>query len=157
VGSKETSFLLGPDARLAREEAPRIAGKAFGIQAVIASTATNGVIVAQGGSSQGFALYVKAGRLALAVRVNGTITSIAGREPLPAGPVEVSARVGAAGELRLAVGGATVAEGRAPAPIPRMPLDGLQVGRDDGGAVGPYRAPFAFVGKIDEVLIRIGD
>jgi len=157
VGSKERSFRLEAGARLEREEAPRIAGKAFGVRAALASTAANGVIVAQGGSSQGFALYVKGRRPALALRVNGSITSIAGPEPLPEGPVEVSARVGAAGELSLAVGGATVAEGRAPAPIPRMPLDGLQVGRDDGGAVGPYRTPFAFGGKIDEVVIRIGE
>jgi hypothetical protein len=36
-----------------------------------------------------------------------------------------------------------------------MPMDGLQVGRDEGGTVGDYKDAFAFDGKIRKVRIKI--
>jgi hypothetical protein len=38
-----------------------------------------------------------------------------------------------------------------------MPADGLQVGRDEGGAVGDWRPPFAFGGEIEEVTVKLED
>jgi hypothetical protein len=36
-----------------------------------------------------------------------------------------------------------------------MPLDGLQVGKDESGLVGDYNNTFAFDGKIKRVKIKI--
>jgi hypothetical protein len=38
-----------------------------------------------------------------------------------------------------------------------MPIDGLQVGRDEHSAVGPYQAPFAYGGRIVQAEIRLGN
>lgn len=40
-------------------------------------------------------------------------------------------------------------------PIASMPVDGLQVGADEGGAVGPYEAPNRFDGTIESVTIGL--
>ena len=37
----------------------------------------------------------------------------------------------------------------------RLPVDGLQVGRDAAGTVGDYTSPFPFKGKIGEVSITL--
>jgi|GEM_PF-4772274 len=39
--------------------------------------------------------------------------------------------------------------------ISSMPVDGLEVGADENGAVGPYRAPNRFTGKIKSVTIEL--
>jgi len=39
--------------------------------------------------------------------------------------------------------------------VKEMPMDGLQVGRDEGGKVGDYKDAFAFDGKIRKVRIKI--
>ena len=39
--------------------------------------------------------------------------------------------------------------------VKSMPVDGLQVGRDEGGTVGDYEDSFAFDGKIKQVKIKI--
>jgi hypothetical protein len=36
-----------------------------------------------------------------------------------------------------------------------MPTEGLDVGRDGGNAVGPYKSPNAFGGKIESLLIEL--
>jgi hypothetical protein len=36
-----------------------------------------------------------------------------------------------------------------------MPLDGLQVGKDESGLVGDYKNTFVFDGKIKRVKIKI--
>ena len=39
--------------------------------------------------------------------------------------------------------------------VKEMPVDGLQVGRDEGGTVGDYQDEFAFDGEIKKVKIKI--
>jgi hypothetical protein len=39
-----------------------------------------------------------------------------------------------------------------------MPIDGLDAGRDEKGAVGRYgSSPFSFDGTIDQVVMELGD
>ena len=40
-------------------------------------------------------------------------------------------------------------------PLVSQPIDGLQVGRDEKGAVGSYSVPFAFPGTIERVEITV--
>ena len=58
--------------------------------------------------------------------------------------------------MALAADGRQLASGRAPGPLVEMPIDGLEVGRDKKGAVGPYDVPNAFSGKIRSVEIELG-
>jgi hypothetical protein len=40
--------------------------------------------------------------------------------------------------------------------ITAQPADGLDVGSDEGGAVGPYKAPNKFNGTIESITIELG-
>jgi hypothetical protein len=155
-GSRKTVFHLKQGDSLPRGKAPRVAGCSFDISAVI-TDGTDGVLVSQGGQQEGYALYIKDGKPAFATRHGGKQTVVAALAKLPAGEVEISAKLSKDGTITLAIASKTVATGKASGPIENMPNDGLLVGRDENTAVGPYEAPFAYGGKISRVQIQLGD
>ena len=136
--------------------APQFVGRPIHLNATISEPAGDGVIVAQGGSTVGFSLYVKAGQLCFCVRENREATIIRSEGALPSEKFTVSADLGDKGEMKLEIDGKQVAAGKARGLIGNMPVDGLQVGRDKAGAVGDYRSPFAYKGKIEQVKIDLG-
>jgi len=152
--SKKKRFELKAGAVLPQHEAPNVAGRAFSVTAEV-QAAGDGVIVAQGGSSLGWVLYVAGGKIAAATRHRGKLTSAAASAKLPAGRVTAGLRLAKDGTLSLSVNGRPVAKAKAPGPIPAMPQDGLEVGRDEKGAVGEYAVPHAWEGKIHSVVIAI--
>jgi len=154
--SKKTSFDLKQGDELLRHQAPMVANRPFTVTATIAAKGPNGVIVAQGGSSLGYALYLKSGRLTFATRHNGKSTIVAAQGKLPSGPVSVAGRLAIDGTVTLEVAGKRVASGKAPGPIPGQPIDGLEVGADKKGTVGDYEAPNAFSGTIEKVHLKLG-
>jgi arylsulfatase len=156
VFSKETHFTLHAGDALTRQQAPFLPGKALRITAELEDPTGSGVLVAQGGSSEGYSLYLRDGRPVFALRREKQLIEIAGKEPLPAGAVQVVATLKADGTLLLLAGGKEVATGKAPGPITGMPIDGLQVGRDAAGAVGNYPGPFPFTGKLRGVTVELG-
>jgi arylsulfatase len=154
--SRETEFELGPDVALPREESPYVKGKPLAITVHIDRMAPDGVLVAQGGSSHGYALYLEEGRLSLATRHGGELTVISAGQQLPANTTTVAAALAADGTVTLAAGDEQIASGKTARPLDDMPIDGLEVGRDEKGAVGPYTMPYAFGGKIGQVKIHVG-
>ncbi len=152
--SKKRRFALKAGDALPQEQAPNVAGRAFTVTARVQATG-DGVIVAQGGSSLGYVLYVAGGKLAMATRHRGRLTAVTAPDKLPAGEVTVTGRLDKGGKLTLTVGGKEVASVKAPGPISTMPADGLEVGRDENGAVGDYAVPNALKGAIRSVTIEI--
>ena len=138
---------------LSPADAPRIAGRPLIVSAEIEPESPNGVIVAQGGSANGFSLYLEDGKLAFGVRVARRLTVVKASEPLPHGHFEVEARLAPDGHLALSVAGKAVAEGQAPGIIAVQPARGFSVGRDNGN-VGDYTRPNAFLGKIEKVNLH---
>ncbi|WZP00938.1 sulfatase-like hydrolase/transferase [Isosphaeraceae bacterium EP7] len=154
--STERRFDLKAGARLGRANAPAVAGRAFAVGAKFATTpeSGDGVLIAQGANSHGYALYLKDGTPRFVVRTPAGSFEIAGN-PLPAGPHDARARVDDQGTLSLEVDGKPAAS-----PVPgkllaRMPADGLEVGLDAGGPVGPYESPYSYAGTIESVVIEI--
>jgi hypothetical protein len=139
---------------LAGPQAPKVAGKAIEVSAEVDQAGTSGVIVSQGGAAQGYAVYLKDGKLAFAVRENKELTTIVAKEPLGNGHVTVQATIHDDGALALLVDGKSVAEGKASGPIPSQPKAGLFVGKSGNGAVGEYETPDAFSGKISNVNVK---
>ena len=135
-------------------QAPDVAGKALEISADIQPTGTSGVIVTQGGVAQGYALYLKDGRLAFAVRESRELTTIAAREPLGTGHFLVRATLGQDGAMALGVDGKQVAEGKAAGPIAQQPRAGFSVGKAQGRPVGDFDAPGTFAGNISDVRVQ---
>lgn len=139
---------------LNQADAPQIAGKAFAVSAEIEPAAANGVIVAHGAGTRGYAFYVEDGRLAFAVRSQGELTAIRAKDALGRGRAKVEAQLAADGRIKLLVDGQTVGEGKVAGLIPMQPGDGFSVGQDANGAVGSYAAPNPFTGKIENVRVR---
>lgn len=157
VGSKAMVFDLQRDNDLPREQAPRIAGRNIHITAKLGAQHGDGVIVAQGGVQEGYALYVKDGRLEVATRSGGKMTVVTAPDTLAAGPVTVMALLAKDGTCTLQVAGNTVVSGKMPQSLQVMPVDGLQVGRDLKGLVGRYENANRFDGIIESVRIELKD
>jgi hypothetical protein len=84
----------------------------------------------------------------------GQPTSITSTEVV-SGAHTAIARLASDGTLNLAIDGKQVAQGKAPGPITTMPVDGLAVGFDDAGLVGPYAENNQFRGSIESVQIKL--
>lgn len=94
-------------------------------QLVIPASGASGVILAQGGQSSGWSLYVKEGKPKFAYNYLGGVTTIEADEQLAAGPVTLvydfafdGGRPGAGGTGTLSINGKTVATGRMERTIP---------------------------------------
>ncbi|MCW1885010.1 sulfatase-like hydrolase/transferase [Luteolibacter flavescens] len=138
---------------LSAENSPDIAGKGFTIAAQIEGEPKDGVILAHGGTSRGYALHLARGKLVLSVRDGGELSSVVGTEPVAAGSRKVEATVAADGQVKLAVDGQPAGEGKLASIVTRAPGQGLTVGNDGGAAVGEYAAPHAYEGKVTNATV----
>jgi arylsulfatase len=149
---------------------PPVLNKSFSITAdiEIPESGAEGMIYTHGGLTGGLGIYLRDGKANfvynyLAIDRN-TITS----EPLPKGKVKLSmnfAYQGKPGErgkpasVVITANGKKVGEGKIPKTVPlQFSLgEGVDVGMDSGSAVDfTYKLPFAFTGKIDKVVVELG-
>lgn len=152
-GSPVQGSLKSGDA-LENDASPQVAEHALSISAQIDSTAPKGVIIAQGGGGNGYALYVQDGKLAFAVRVKRKLTVVTATKALDAGAHQVAAQLAADGKVTLTVDGATVGQGQASL-LSAQPVEGLTVGGDGKNAVGEYDAPNAFSGNVQNAKVAL--
>lgn len=153
--SPKKVFELGADDSLSREQSPHVHGQAFRLEVTLAEVADSGVIVAQGGSSEGYVLYVKDGKLRFGLRHRGELTEAIANNALAKDAKQISVVVGKNGAVQVRVDDREVAAAKVKKPFLAMPLDGLDVGRDEQGAVGEYEAPYPYVGKIKSVRVSL--
>ena len=126
------------------------------IRATITQPATDGVILAHGGATVGYSLYLKEGHLIFAARHAGKLSTVVSKEPLPVGALHLAVTLAKDGSVVLLANDIQVGTGKVPGAMERQPSDGLQVGQDKNAAVGDYAAPFLFKGEIGEVTIEVG-
>ncbi len=154
--TKQVHFDLKADAHLDRAEAPQIANKPFAITARITTSDLHpdGVLVAQGATALGYALFLKGNQPTFFVRTVEGNFQVTGPTLAP-GPHTVTARLTSTGALSLQVDEQppTTTSGKL---MSRVPTDGLDVGRDEVAPVGPYTVPNAFDGAIESVTIDVG-
>ena len=96
----------------------------------------------------------KDGKLTFLVRADGEGASVVSPQAV-IGAHTIIARLGRDHSLTLSLDGHVVAQGQVPKLLSSQPLDGLNVGLDAAGAVGPYDAPFPFTGSIESVVIEL--
>lgn len=152
-GSDAKRFTLKSGESLERGKAPAVVGKNLTLTAQFETKPNSqGVIAAQGGTQNGYSLYVQDDNLHWLMRVEGasTATSL----PLPAGVYTAIATLSALGELKLTVDSAS-ATAKGAKGMGKQPVDSLDVGKDTAGAVGVYLAPFAFTGTIRSVEVTL--
>lgn len=127
------------------------------VAAVVKTQQPNGVILARGGQTQGFALYLDEGKPVFAVRSGGSLNLAAGQRSVLGDWVELTAILAHDLKMTLYVNGEKVAENKADWFIGTDPNEGLEVGQDRGTKVGAYDSDNGFTGLIDEVQVYSGE
>ncbi len=154
--TKETfHFELGPGEDIARTHAPYVKGRPFTMSIILEEAGNQGVIVAQGGSTDGYALYQKQNHLYFATTHRGDATILKSKNPLPDRVTNLTVSLRKDGTVTVEADGTTVVKGKTKGPLVRLPLDGLQVGQDKNGAVGSYSTPFPYNGRVKKVEIDL--
>jgi arylsulfatase A-like enzyme len=130
------------------------ADTAWSVEAVVRADLPDGMILARGGKSQGYALWLKQGRPAFTVNVGNRAFTAESKEAVSGWAVLVG-RITAEREIVLTVDGQPVAKVRVPNLIESDPHDGMQIGADQGSpVVDPQPPPFS--GLIERVRLFCG-
>lgn len=140
---------------LASADSPDVNGHAFSIAATIeAAAGAEGVVLAQGGKAQGYALHLAGDKPSLSVRTSGNLTTVSATEALAVGIHEIRADVKADGAVTLYVDGKAAATGKVPL-LDKKPGEGLTVGDDGRTPVGNYTGPHPFSGKVTAASVAV--
>ncbi len=116
----------------------------------------DGVLVAQGGASIGYSLYLAGGKARFAIRSNGVLKEIASAEKIETGKrIHIVGTLEANGKLALLVNGSAVASGSGLL-LPGKPSDGLNIGDDAGSLVADYAGTTKFKGSLEDIRIYWG-
>ncbi len=167
-----TRFEYGAGAtRIPEGSAPPIYQRSHTITATldVPAAGAEGVIIAEGGGSGGFTLFVKDGKLVYESNFfAGSRYTLTSPDRLPSGKVTVAmdyvqgAKDNAGGgRASLSVNGAKVTEGRIDRVVPARfsATETLDIGMDLGSTVSRAyhdKAPFAFTGGIERVVVELG-
>lgn len=155
VNRKQRKFSLSQGDSLPADKGPFIENRPIHISVELKTPGTNGVLVAHGGSAEGYSLYIREGILTFATRRSGKLSRIPAKTKLPDDVARIEARLSKTGDVTLIADHETVASGSVASGMPRHPIDGLQVGFDEGGLVGEYDSTFPFNGDIAKVTIDL--
>jgi arylsulfatase len=142
--------------------APDIRSRTYTIEAdARVEAGTEGVLIAHGDLTCGYALYIKEGRLTYDMNVGGVHHVIASDRPVPPGNRRLGLRMRRKDGRNVAtllidgeaVGGFAEQLGF----ISFISWSGLDIGRDRGSPVSHYQAPFEFTGKLRKVTVLMDD
>jgi hypothetical protein len=112
------------------------------------------VVVAHGGTGNGYAIVLKGGKPAFFVRSNNAPGSAVAAAPLSEGWHHLAAVLAEDNSMRLYADGTLVAEGKAPGLLATAPKQPFELGTDTGGALGDYPDNSNFTGLIDEFAVH---
>ena len=138
----------------------------FTIDVDIPVGGADGVLVADGGVSSGYAIYLNDGRPTYTYNYfRREVTTIAAPDRLPPGKARIGVRFaydgggrGKGATVTLIVNGKQVGEARLERTVPTIYSydETFDVGEDTATPVGPYAAPFPFTGTLEKVELRSG-
>lgn len=131
------------------------ANSAWTVEAVVRPERADGMILARGGKSHGYALWLKQGRPVFTVVVGGESTAVEAREPVKDWST-IQGRITADRKAALWVNGQLAGTKPLPDLIETDPVDLMQIGADLGSPV-VEPAPPKFTGLIERVRIFSGE
>ncbi|MCA9138390.1 MAG: LamG domain-containing protein, partial [Planctomycetales bacterium] len=143
----------GPSASFPNSPSLNPTGKPITVEAWVTSTKPQGVIIARGGPSAGFAMTLKAGKPQFMVRSEDGLSTVEGPKRIVGGWHHVVGVLDADKTMRLYVDGELVANGKSLGLIHTDPAQGMDIGADGQSAVGEYTSPMTWSGAIDEVRL----
>jgi len=164
-GKTEFTYLAGTE-RIPEGSAPPVYARTHTISAKINYTkGDEGVIVANGGTSAGYTLYIKGGKLFYYYNFFHLNHYEVASTALPEGELDIqmaytqeSTEPGGGGSARLFVNGQKVAEGKVDKVVPARysATETMDIGKDLGSPVSmSYQAPFAYTGTIEAVKFQL--
>lgn len=130
--------------------------KPITVSARLKAEGAGGMVLARGGKSHGFALYLEDGKPAFAVRSSGNLHVVRGPKNVTGRWVEVTGMLNRHLDLVLFVDGKKVAQRADAFYVVTDPNDILQVGQDRASNVGDYDGNYGFRGLIEEVSVHWG-
>ncbi|MFO1160766.1 MAG: arylsulfatase [Reyranellaceae bacterium] len=143
--------------------APDVRNRTYTIEAEarIDGPATEGVLIAHGDATSGYALYIKEGRLVYDMNIGGEHHLITSDRPVPTGSRRLGVRMRRNQGRNVAtllidgeaVGGFDTQHGF----VSFISWSGLDIGRDRNSPVSHYEAPFAFTGTLRKVTVVMDD
>jgi arylsulfatase A-like enzyme len=166
-----TQLLFGGMGRLSENSIVVMKNKSYSVTAEVEvpETGAQGVIIAQGGGTNGWSLYANDGKVKFCYNFLGVkLTFVEGATPIPAGKHQVRLEfkydgggLAKGGGVSLYVDGRKDGEGRLEITIP-MIFSGdetCNVGRDEGSPVSPDYGPRgnAFNGAVNWVQLDLGE
>ncbi len=143
----------GSRVRVAKSASLNPAGKPLTVAAWAKADKPGGVILARGGSVQGYALYLKGGRPHFAIRSGSELSYVAAKRPVLGRWVRLAGVLTAQKQLLIYVDGRLAASTDAQALVAADPSEAMEIGADEGSAVGDYGNAVGFTGVIDEVRV----
>ncbi|MBC8871015.1 MAG: PQQ-binding-like beta-propeller repeat protein [Planctomycetes bacterium] len=127
------------------------------VEAWVKADKPAGAIVANGGPSHGYALFLQQGRPHFAIRVKGDLFVVSAKQKVVGDWVHLAGVLTADKKLEVYVDGELAATGKAGGFIVEEPAQAIEVGADSGTeGVGEYRGTLPFTGLIDQVRAYYG-
>ena len=116
-----------------------------------------GVIIAQGGKTNGYALFIKNGKLTMMIKQDGKTYQARSTQPLPEN-FDVAARLAEDGTITLAVNGQPVGQAQASSWFNEPLTAAIRTGNDfdNDDKIGEYEEDFRFRGDLQNMLLTLG-
>ncbi len=116
----------------------------------------DGVVVAQGGESQGFSLFVQRNIPVFAIRSEGVLKQVRGPRVTLGEWTHIAAVLDANGQAQIYLNGKPAGKQRKVGFVSARPADGMTVGEDGGSLVGPYTSTQPLTGLLADVRLYWG-
>ncbi|MFT4556654.1 MAG: outer membrane protein assembly factor BamB [Planctomycetaceae bacterium] len=115
-----------------------------------------GVVVAHGGPLNGYSLFIQKGRPQFAARINEKLVQVSSKESVVGKWAKLAGAITSDGKIVLYVNGSMVSSAKVEGLIPKAPAQSIEIGADDGSAVGNYQSPHGITAVIDDVKVIHG-
>lgn len=155
--SSKISFDLNHGDVLEQAKAPNIVQTAFSMEAELSSEFTQGVVVAQGGTSHGWSLFLNENAVRFSVRISGKLTVLRSDKMVPVvgNLKKLRLTYSKSGKVVVQSGETLLLQGNVGNSMVEMPIDPLEVGKDTNGIIGPYPKDWDADAKILKAQLKL--
>ncbi len=156
ANAKTLKFKFKQGVNVKAASAPYLPGRGIQLTVSLTWNGTDGVLMAQGGASNGYALWIKDGHIHWTVTRNDAATTVSTEDQVPVGQSIITVRQEKSGEVTIAIDGRQAAQGSVGGPFLAQPFDGLSIGQDAGSQVREFTTnKYADkIGPVETLLIE---
>jgi hypothetical protein len=145
---------LKPGDAVSTIDAPQIGSRPFTVECTIQTKARDGILIAHGGTSVGYALHLKDGNVIFAIRNKNGVAQVEAALPSNPSPCTIVASIHTDGSLRLQVADQAAVTAKGSGLIPSQPKEDFCIGHDNGASVAEYSVTTTFH-DIEKILVVV--